>query len=66
MTYGETIILEDTQIELSEFSATSREWQAVIHTSVMCESFVHQVSALRHGLSEFLAMLPFTAVVMFA
>ena len=24
MTYGETIILEDTQIELSEFSATSR------------------------------------------
>ena len=66
MTYGETIILEDTQIELSEFSATSREWQAVIHTSGTCEPFAHQAAALRHGLSGLLSMLPSTAVAMFA
>ena len=66
MTYGETIILEDTQIELSEFSATSREWHAIIHTTGTRKPFAHQVSDLRHGLSGLLSLLPSTAVAMFA
>ena len=56
MTYGETIILEDTQIELSEFSATSREWHAIIHTTGTRKPFAHQVSDLRHGLSGLLSL----------
>ena len=41
MTYGETIILEDTQIEISEFSPTSREWHAIIHTTGARKAFAH-------------------------
>ncbi|MGM9708695.1 MAG: Rid family hydrolase [Prevotella sp.] len=66
MTYGEKIILEDTHIELSEFCAQSREWHAVIHTSRSCGSLANQIASLRHGLLELLAMLPSTAVAMFA
>lgn len=66
MTYGEKIFLEDAHIELSEFSAQSREWHAVIHTSGSCVPLANQISALRHGLRELLAMLPSTAVAMFA
>ena len=66
MRYVENIILEDAHIELSEFSEHSREWHAAIHPSGKCEPLANQITALRHGLHELLAMLPSTAVAMFA